>query len=61
LPPIGFDKPPNYDEATGLYHVGTSVGPPGEHAGAAALSGKLAAEQVIAAHARVKEPGALAV
>jgi phytoene dehydrogenase-like protein len=49
VPPVGFVKPASYDEDTGLYHIGTSVGPPGEHAGAAALAGKLAAEQVIAA------------
>ncbi|HET7540113.1 MAG TPA: FAD-dependent oxidoreductase [Polyangiaceae bacterium] len=49
VPPVAFDKPASYDARTGLYHVGTSVGPPGDHAGAAALSGKLAAQQVIAA------------
>jgi phytoene dehydrogenase-like protein len=47
IPPIDFEKPANFDERTGLYHIGTSVGPAGEHAGAAALSGRLTAEQVI--------------
>lgn len=47
VPPVSFDKPSSYDAHAGRYRVGTSVGPAGDHAGAAA--GRLAAEQVIAA------------
>ena len=36
-------KPSIYDSNHGVYHIGNSVYPPGEHAGAAVLSAKLAA------------------
>jgi phytoene dehydrogenase-like protein len=48
LPP-GTEKPPNVDPVTGIFHAGHTVHPPGEHAGAAVLSGRLTAERVIAA------------
>lgn len=41
--PAGFRKPDPYDPARGVFCVGNSVGPPGEHAGAAVLSGLRAA------------------
>lgn len=47
VPPRGFNKLPSHHAAQDVYFVGTSVNPPGEHAGAAARSGKLAAQQVI--------------
>jgi hypothetical protein len=53
LPPVGFAIPDGYDPATGLHHVGASVRPVGWHAGAAALSGRWAAERVRAALSRV--------
>ncbi|CAM4270224.1 N-methyltryptophan oxidase [Mycobacterium basiliense] len=43
VPPAGFGKLSSYDPDTDIYFLGTSVGPPGEHAGAAAKSGKNAA------------------
>ncbi len=42
-----FKKPDIYDPQRDLYHVGNSVYPPGEHAGGAVLSGRLAAEAVL--------------
>lgn len=45
LPP-GAERPRSYDPRTGVFHAGHTVFPPGEHAGAAALSGKLTAEEV---------------
>jgi hypothetical protein len=46
--PIGHRKPPSYDPRRDIHFIGTSVGPPGEHAGAAALSGRRAALAVLA-------------
>ena len=48
VPPVGVGKLSSYDAERDLHYVGTSVGPPGEHAGAAFLSGKLAAQAVLA-------------
>lgn len=45
----GFMKPDCRDPQTGIFHVGTSVGPPGEHAGAALRSGMATASRVIEA------------
>ncbi len=45
--PAGSVKRDVYDEATGLFHVGNAVGPPGDHAGGAWLSGVWAAEQLL--------------
>jgi hypothetical protein len=45
LPP-GAKRPDGYDAATGRHHVGWSVAPIGDHAGAAVLGGRLAAERV---------------
>lgn len=42
VPEAGFQKPPIYDPNHGIYYIGNSVYPPGEHAGAAVLSAKLA-------------------
>lgn len=42
------EKPSNSGGEPGLFYAGHSVYPPGEHAGAAALSGALAAQQIIA-------------
>ncbi|MCV7195320.1 dehydrogenase [Mycobacterium angelicum] len=47
VPPPGFQKPPSYDAERDIHFLGTSVGPPGEHAGAAARSGKLAARRAM--------------
>lgn len=47
LPP-GVDKPPSFDDIRRVHFLGTSVDPPGEHAGAAALSGWRAARRIIA-------------
>ncbi|WP_204803075.1 phytoene desaturase family protein [Mycobacterium riyadhense] len=47
VPPKGFQKLPSYDAELDMHFLGTSVGPPGEHAGAASRSGKLGAEQAI--------------
>jgi phytoene dehydrogenase-like protein len=57
LPPVGFAIPDGYDPATGLHHVGVSVRPIGWHAGAVALSGRWAAEQVGAALSNGVPPG----
>ncbi|WP_083969241.1 phytoene desaturase family protein [Hyalangium minutum] len=40
-------KAPGYDPARDVFHVGNSVHPPGEHAGAAVLSARLAAKAVL--------------
>lgn len=49
MPYIGVkEKPANATSEAGFYHAGHTVYPPGEHAGAAALSGHLAAKQVMA-------------
>ncbi|HYI02884.1 phytoene desaturase family protein [Hyalangium sp.] len=42
-----FQKPESYDPERGVFHVGNSVSPPCEHAGAAVVSGRMAAEAVI--------------
>lgn len=42
------DKPHNQSNEAGYFYAGHSVFPPGEHAGAAALSGALVAKQIIA-------------
>ncbi|GJN99339.1 hypothetical protein NJB1808e29_18640 [Mycobacterium marinum] len=47
VPPTGFAGLPSYDAARDTYFIGTSVGPAGEHAGAACLSGKMAADLAI--------------
>ncbi len=47
-PPPGLRKPDLRDARTGLYHVGSSVGPPGDHAGQAIRSGELAARLLLA-------------
>jgi len=56
--PHGLAKPKSYDPLRGVHFIGTSVDPPGEHAGAAALSGLRAAEDVVRAHgeARARPP-----
>src|SRR5439155_5272119 len=46
LPPAGFRRPDAYDPDRDVYHVGNSVHPPGDHAGAAVLGGALAARRV---------------
>jgi len=46
--PPGAPRPGNYAPDTGIFHAGHTVYPPGEHAGAAALSGKRVAELVAA-------------
>lgn len=48
IAPPGFEKPSVHDAERDMFFVGSSVGPPGEHAGAALLSGKWAAQEVIA-------------
>ena len=50
--PAGIEKPRSYDAVRDVHFLGTSVDPPGEHAGAAALSGLRAAERIIEAHER---------
>jgi len=40
-------KAPGYDPARDVFHIGNSVHPPGEHAGAAVLSARLAATAVL--------------
>lgn len=52
----GVPKPDVYDPRSDIYHVGNSVLPPGEHAGAAVLSGRRAAEAVM----RAQRPSARA-
>ncbi len=47
LAPLGFRKPAQRDPATGLWHVGHSVLPAANHAGAAVRGGHLAAAGVI--------------
>lgn len=46
LVPTGFQKPSIYKQETDTYYIGNSVYPPGEHAGGAVLSGKLAGTMV---------------
>jgi phytoene dehydrogenase-like protein len=45
--PVSFEKPSSYDPKQDVHYLGTSVYPPGEHAGAAVLSGKLAAKEAL--------------
>jgi hypothetical protein len=47
VPPTYFKKPMSYDAQLDMHFIGTSVDPPGEHAGAAARSGMLAASAAI--------------
>lgn len=47
LPPPGFQIPDGFDPQTGIHHLGNSVRPIGGHAGAAALSGKWAADNIL--------------
>jgi phytoene dehydrogenase-like protein len=42
-----YEKPSNLSSEPGYFYAGHSVYPPGEHAGAAALSGALVAQQII--------------
>ncbi len=46
ITPAGFSKPANYDAESDLFFVGSSVYPPGDHAGAAVLSGITVADTV---------------
>lgn len=46
--PRDFRRLPTYDRATDVYWLGNSAGPPGDHAGAAVLSGWLAARDAVA-------------
>lgn len=43
----GIHKAKGYDSERDVFHVGNSVHPPGEHAGAAVLSARIAAEAVL--------------
>lgn len=45
LPP-GVERAPNHDERSDLYHAGGGASPPGDHAGAAILSARYAAELI---------------
>jgi phytoene dehydrogenase-like protein len=47
VPSRGFRKPDAYDEERDLFHVGNSVLPPGDHAGAAILSARLVSERIL--------------
>ncbi|WP_096087422.1 phytoene desaturase family protein [Agaribacterium haliotis] len=48
MPSIGIDKVRQHDAEAKLWCAGHSVWPPGDHAGAAALSGRLVAEAILA-------------
>lgn len=53
-PPPGVSKPPVHDRERDVFRAGNAVGPPGDHAGAAALSAMhaaLAVERLLAAPA----------
>jgi|GEM_PF-1046438 len=41
-----YKKPASLDSSTGIYHIGNSVFPYGEHIGAAVVSARLAVEQI---------------
>lgn len=45
--PAGWQKPDNYDPDEKIYRAGTYVYPPGDHAGAAFLSGKIVADLLL--------------
>lgn len=45
---VGLHKAPSFDPNTGVHHVGNAVLPAGEHAAQAVLSGRRAAEAVLA-------------
>jgi phytoene dehydrogenase-like protein len=47
--PPGSEKPHNVDPVSGIFYAGHTVYPPGEHAGAAALSGKVTAQRALEA------------
>jgi phytoene dehydrogenase-like protein len=49
ITPMGINKPDIYDPDQDIYYVGNTAGPPGEHAGAAMLSGLQAAQALSAA------------
>jgi hypothetical protein len=44
--PLGISKPDIYDPVQDIHYIGNTVGPPGEHAGAAILSGLQAAHAI---------------
>jgi hypothetical protein len=44
---VSREKPHNSSSEAGYFYAGHSVYPPGEHAGAAALSGALVAQKII--------------
>lgn len=46
IPVPGYKSAPNLDKESGIYYAGRLVYPPGDHAGAAFLSGKLVAEMI---------------
>jgi len=52
----GFHKPQAYEPERDLHHVGNSVLPPGDHAGAAVLSGLQAAQAILQAPGRTTPP-----
>ncbi len=45
--PTWQQKPDVFDAKTGLYHLGNSVGPPGDHAGQAVLSAQWAVDKLL--------------
>ncbi|MBB3061927.1 phytoene desaturase family protein [Microbulbifer rhizosphaerae] len=52
-------KPDNYDRKTGIYYAGHSVYPPGDHAGAAVLSGQLVAKRLLGENPSMPMEGAI--
>lgn len=53
--PVSAPRAPSRDPRTRIFRAGHTVHPPGEHAGAAALSGRLVSEEVLAALAKVPD------
>jgi hypothetical protein len=49
ITPVGFAKPANYCAELGIYRAGAANFPPGDHAGAAMLSGRIVAERIVEA------------
>lgn len=49
ITPVGFPKPDNYHAASDTYRAGASYYPPGDHASAAMLSGRIVAEKILRA------------
>jgi phytoene dehydrogenase-like protein len=49
ITPAGYPKPDNYHVASDTYRAGASYYPPGDHASAAMLSGRLVAEKILSA------------